>query len=321
MGGRHIHTEPTPRSGGVALTLATVLALLLILLLPVVRPVGEKQRIGLLILGSLLTCGLLLRDDIRGMAPIPKLLIQFSVAAVAVLPHLLAPDQQPPPGLVITQVQNPFGGTFFLPLVIAIPVSLLWIVGLMNTVNWLDGLNGLAGGVTAIAGLLLFIHTLRLEQFSLAPLPLALLGACLGFLPYNFAARVFMGDSGAMFLGYALAILSIIGGAKMATALLVFGVPLLDVAWVVIFRLSRGRSPMQADQGHLHHRLLNLGLSQWQIVALFYALCGGFGLAQLLPSGLYKLYVLIAMGLGASALLWWLARRQLDASVEVDDAA
>ncbi len=194
----------------------------------------------------------------------------------------------------------------------AIPVTFLWIVGLMNTVNLLDGLNGLAGGVSAIAALLLFIHTLRLEQFSLAPLPLALLGACLGFLPYNFAGRIFMGDSGAMFLGYALAILAIIGGAKIATALLVFGVPILDVAWVVIFRLSRGRSPLEADQGHLHHRLLHLGLSQRQIVVLFYLFCGGFGLAQLLPRGLYKLYVLIGMGVGVSAVLWWLARRELD---------
>lgn len=318
-GSRHIHSRPVPRSGGVALALAMVVALILVLLLPIPRPPGEALRIGLLLIGSLLILALLLWDDIREMRPLPKLVIQFAVATMAILPYFWAPGRHPPPGFLITQVQNPlgdllhWGDTLYLPLAVAVPFTLFWIVGMMNTVNWLDGLNGLAGGVTAIVALLLFIHTVRLGQYSLAPLPLALLGTCLGFLPYNFAALIFMGDSGAMFLGYALAILSIIGGAKMATALLVLGVPLLDVAWVIVFRLSRGRSPMQADQGHLHHRLLHLGLSQTQIVLIFYGLCAGFGaLALLLPSGLYKLCVLVAMALGVSAFLWWLARRQLD---------
>ena len=309
---RHIHGRPTPRSGGLSLALSTAGALLL--LLPVPRPAGEAVRIGLLIVGPLLAFALVLRDDVREMKPLPKLLIQTTVAALSILPWFLAPRSEPPPGLVITQVQNPGGGTVFLPLALAVPFTLLWIVGMMNTVNLLDGLDGLAGGVTAIAALLLFVHTIRLGQLSLAPLPLALLGACLGFLPYNFhPARIFMGDSGAFFLGYTLAILSIIGGAKIATALLVLGVPILDVAWVIIFRLFRGRSPLQADRGHLHHRLLDLGLSQVQIVALFYAVCGGFGaLALLLPSGLYKLLVLVGMALGLSVLLGWLARRPLD---------
>ncbi len=313
-GGRHLQKQPIARSGGIALALATTAALLLLLVLPIPRPAGEAVRVGLLIGGPLLMFALVLRDDIREMAPWAKLVLQIAAAAVAIVPWFLGPALDPPPGLVITQVQWPLGGTIYLPLVVAVLFSFFWIVGMMNTVNWLDGLDGLAAGVVAIAALLLFVHTLRLGQYSLAPLPLALAGACLGFLPYNFhPARVFMGDSGALFLGYSLAILSIIGGAKIATALLVLGVPILDVAWVIVFRLSRGRSPLQADRGHLHHRLLDLGLSPVQIVVLFYGFCAGFGLlALLLPSALHKLIALVAMALGIGALLWWLARRDLD---------
>lgn len=319
---RHIHTRPTARSGGLALASAGTAALLGVLLLSP-RPAEEALRysrdieairVGLLLLGSLLTLGLILYDDVREMSPLAKLAAQIGVALVAIFPYFLSPGLEPPLGLVIEQVQNPLGGTIYLPPVVAVLFTFFWIVGMMNTVNWLDGLDGLAGGVTAIAALLLFIHTLRLGQYSLAPLCLALLGACLGFLPYNFhPARIFMGDSGAMYLGYFLAILSIIGGAKIATALLVLGVPILDVAWVIIFRLSRGRSPLQADRGHLHHRLLDLGLSQVQIVLLFYGFCAGFGaLALLLPSGLHKLLALVAMTVVVGGLLWWLARRELD---------
>jgi UDP-GlcNAc:undecaprenyl-phosphate GlcNAc-1-phosphate transferase len=313
-GPRHIHTRPIARSGGLALALGSTGALLLVLLLPIPRPAGEAIRIGLLIIAPALAFGLIVRDDIREMSPWLKLVIQFGTAAVVILPWFLGPALEPPPGLVISQVQDPLGGTIYLPLAAAIPFTFLWIVGMMNTVNLLDGLDGLAGGVTAIAALLLFIHFIRLGQYSLAPLPLAVAGACLGFLLYNFhPAKVFMGDSGAIYLGYSLGILSLIGGAKIATALLVLGVPILDAAWVFVFRLTRGRSPLQADRGHLHHRLLDLGFSQVQIVGLFYAFSAGFGaLALLLPNGLSKLIALVVMTLGTGVLLWRLARRELD---------
>lgn len=321
---RDIHSRPTPRSGGVALAGAATGALVVVLLFLLARPAGyaaearrqsvENIRVGLLIVGSLLAFALVLWDDVRGMAPWSKLLAQFAAAAVVIVPALLVSGMEPLPALIVDQVQNPLGGTIVLPLGVAIPFTFLWIAGMMNTINLLDGMDGLAGGVAAIASLLLAVHMLRLGQNSLAPLPLALAGACLGFLPYNFhPARVFMGDSGAMFLGYSLALLSIIGGAKIATALLVLGVPILDAAWVLIFRLSRGRSPLQADRGHLHHRLLDLGLSQVQIVGLFYAFCAGAGLlAIFLPSGFLKMIVLLTMALGLGVFLWWLARKQFD---------
>lgn len=312
-GGRHIHDRPIPRSGGISLALSTAVSLGLLLLLPVPRPAGEAVRIGLLILGPLVAFALTARDDVYELPPGTKLAIQAGAAALVIFPYFLAPGAQPPPGLLITQVQNPLGGTVHLPLLAALLFSFLWFVGMMNTINLLDGLDGLAAGVSAIAALLLALHMWRLGQLSLVPLPLALLGACLGFLPHNFhPARVFMGDSGAVFLGFSLAILSVIGGAKIATALLVLGVPILDVAWVIIFRLMRGRSPLQADQGHLHHRLLDVGLSQVQVVALFYGASALFGAAQLLPSGLHKLLVLLGMALGGGVLLVWLTHRRLD---------
>jgi UDP-GlcNAc:undecaprenyl-phosphate GlcNAc-1-phosphate transferase len=199
-----------------------------------------------------------------------------------------------------------------LSLPVTVGFTLFWIMGMMNTVNWLDGLDGLAGGVAVIASVLLFAHSYRLGQYSVALLPLSLAGCALGFLPFNFhPARVFMGTSGALFLGFALGTMAIIGGAKMATALLVMGIPILDVGWQIINRLRLGRSPFLADRGHLHHRLLDLGLSQRRVVLLFYSLCAAFGaLALILSSGFQKLLALLIMGAFALVGLVALARRR-----------
>jgi UDP-N-acetylmuramyl pentapeptide phosphotransferase/UDP-N-acetylglucosamine-1-phosphate transferase len=203
--------------------------------------------------------------------------------------------------------------------VLAVLFTLVWIVGMTNAINWIDGLDGLAAGVSLVACVVLFIVTLfprdaTSGQYTLAYLPLILGAAILGFLPFNVhPARIFMGDSGAMFLGFTLAILSIIGGAKIASALLVLGIPLLDAAYLIIYRLLRGRSPMSADRGHLHHRLLDLGLSQQQVVMVFYLLSAAFGvLAFLLPSGLTKLYALIVMVVVLVGLLVYISRRRFD---------
>ena len=174
-----------------------------------------------------------------------------------------------------------------------------------------------AGGVVVVACLVLFVASAVVQQqTTIAYLPLILGCAVLGFLPFNFhPARIFMGDSGAMFLGFALGVISIIGGAKLATALLVLGVPIIDVAYVIIFRLLRGRSPLQADRGHLHHRLYDLGMGQSQIAWLFYAVCAGFGGVALLSgpgAGLIKLLALVAIALILGAFLIIISRRQFD---------
>ncbi|MCL5951548.1 MAG: undecaprenyl/decaprenyl-phosphate alpha-N-acetylglucosaminyl 1-phosphate transferase, partial [Chloroflexi bacterium] len=183
--------------------------------------------------------------------------------------------------------------------------TLFWIVGMMNTVNWLDGVDGLAGGVVAIAGIVLIVHTFRYEQYSIALLPLALVGSVLGFLVFNFyPARIFMGSAGALVLGFVLGVLSIIGAARVAFALLVLGIPILDVAWLIVSRLRAGKSPFIADRSHLHHRLLDHGLSPRAIVLLYYGFSAVSGLLALtLPLGLYKLIALVIIGLGALLLL------------------
>lgn len=179
-----------------------------------------------------------------------------------------------------------------------VPLTILWVVGMMNTVNWLDGLDGLAAGVGAILCLVLTVHMHRVGQPNVGLLPLALLGALLGFLPYNFApARVFLGSAGAYFLGYTLGGLGLIAGGRAPTVLLVMGLPVVDVAWQIFDRLRRRRSPAQADRGHLHFRLLDLGLSERAIVFVYWGYCALFGLLALVVSSwLYKLIALVVIG-------------------------
>jgi UDP-GlcNAc:undecaprenyl-phosphate GlcNAc-1-phosphate transferase len=171
----------------------------------------------------------------------------------------------------------------------------------MNTVNWLDGLDGLASGVAFIAGVMLFINSaFRVEpaQTSVSLLHLALMGATLGFLLFNFnPARIFLGG-GAPLLGYLLGTLSIIGGAKMATILLVMGLPLLDATWQIFNRLRKGKLPFTGDRGHLHFRLLDQGFSQRQIVLGYYLFCTLFGILTLVTSSrMFKFIALSVMGL------------------------
>ncbi len=298
---KHVHQAPVPRLGGVALLFPFVAAVGLSLLLPVERqdPLELHRVVGLLI-GSAIVFGLGVYDDIKELGPVPQFAVQLLAAGVATYC-----------GITIEQIANPFGGIIAFSLPVTLAFTLFWLLGMMNTVNWLDGLDGLAGGVAVIASVLLFAHSYRLGQYSIALLPLALAGCALGFLPFNFyPAKVFMGTSGSIFLGFALGTLAIIGGAKMATALLVLGLPILDVAWQIINRLRLRRSPFLGDRGHLHHRLLDLGLSQRRVVLLFYLLCAAFGaLALILGSGLQKLLVLLGMGAVALVVLVLLARR------------
>jgi len=206
----------------------------------------------------------------------------------------------------IERVMNPFTDRLAIfPWYVTAPITIVWITGMINTVNFLDGLDGLAAGVAAIVAAVLFVHMLRVGQYSVSLLPLALLGSTLGFLPYNYhPAKVFMGSTGSFFLGYTVATLSIVAGARMATVLLVLAIPILDVAWLILVRLRRGRSVGQADRRHLHYRLLDLGFSQRQVVAAYCMLSAAFGvLALLISSRLFKLVALLALGLIAALVL------------------
>jgi UDP-GlcNAc:undecaprenyl-phosphate GlcNAc-1-phosphate transferase len=241
-------------------------------------------------------------DDRVELKPGPQYLAQAASALIAVIFLVF-----------IERVMNPFTNklTIF-PYWFTVAFTLVWIMGMINTINFLDGLDGLATGVGAIVSALLAVHMLREGQLSVALLPLALLGATLGFLPYNlYPAKIFLG-SGSLLLGYAIATLGIAAGAKMALLLLVLSIPIVDVAWLMVSRLRSGRSIGEADRRHLHYRLLDLGLSQRQVVLLYYTFCFLLGTAALLiNSRLLKLVALLLLGIGALALLAWLTRGAL----------
>jgi UDP-GlcNAc:undecaprenyl-phosphate/decaprenyl-phosphate GlcNAc-1-phosphate transferase len=308
---RQVHTSPLPRLGGIVMFVAFVSGIAVSFTLPVTRFPEEIERILLLVIGAAIIVAVMAYDDLVGIAPVAKLAWQIGAAGVIILPRLRGPDH----GLVIEQFNNPFGGAIEVALVLAIPLTVLWIVGMMNTLNWVDGLDGLAGSITLVAASVLFVHTFfRPEgnpQFTISLLAVALGATVLGFLPHNWhPARIIMGDSGSMFLGYALAVIAIIGGAKIATALLALWLPIVDVAWVIIYRILHGRSPLEADRGHLHHRLLDLGWSQQQVVLFFAGLSVLLGAAALIiPWPELKLLLLVGgAGLGI-ILLAALARR------------
>lgn len=224
-------------------------------------------------------------------------------------------------GVSITAVRDPraggpFGGLIELPLLLSVPLTLVWIAGMINTVNFLDGMDGLAAGVVAIGSAVLAFVSFRLGQANIALQCLALAGVAVGFLPHNLPpARMFMGTTGAWFLGYTLATLAITGGAKLSTALLVIGVPVFDVLVLVILRTMRGQPFWHGDRSHLFHRLLDVGLSQRATLLLYYALSAAFGayalaFTTLQSSGLgSKIYGLAALVAVMGVILGFLAAK------------
>ncbi|MDQ5825772.1 MAG: undecaprenyl/decaprenyl-phosphate alpha-N-acetylglucosaminyl 1-phosphate transferase [Chloroflexota bacterium] len=352
---RRVHTVPVPRLGGLAIYAAFAVGVLLTFVFPLRGPFlpgdnarFEGGRVLLMLLGGGLIALVMAVDDVKGLKPLPRLVWQLSVAFLMVVPSLLIPggpnctpagcdpegtvhyDQGA--GVFATSIQNPFrgmtlpflgpdpmGDTINLILPLAVIFTVVWIAGVTNTINWIDGLDGLAAGVTVVACLVLFVLTVSVEQVTLAYVPLLLAAAVLGFLPYNIhPARIFMGDSGAMFLGFTLAIISLIGGAKLAAALLVLGIPLLDSFYMIVYRLMRGRSPVSADRGHLHHRLHDMGLSHGQVMLIYMVLCGTFGLVGMINSEttfvspLVKLLVMVLMALVLAAIAVYISRRRFD---------
>jgi len=266
----------------------------------------DFTRLNGLLIGGLVAFLFGLVDDKLDLPPRPQFAVQFLLSLLAV-GTLLWLERFTLPILGYVELESfPWGAWLYVPL------TILWMMGMMNTVNWLDGLDGLAGGVGVILCLVLAVHMHRVGQPSVALLPLALLGALLGFLPYNAApSRVFLGSAGAFFLGYGLGGLGLIAGGRVATVLLVMGLPIVDVAWQIFDRLRHHRSPAQADRGHLHFRLLDLGLSERAIVILYWAFCALFGLLALaVSSRLYKLLALAGIGVVVVAVLAWLSRER-----------
>lgn len=288
-----LQSRPIPRCGGYALFVAFLVGVLLSI--PTIeRFPDEWPRLVGLLLGALVILPLAIIDDLKRLDPRPQLIGQILVAVVPLAC-----------GVAFDGFVNPFGGTIALSAYLVGPLTILWIVGMINTFNFIDTMDGLAAGIGLIGSIVLFAISFQFGQFSISALPLALAGATAGFLVFNFhPARIFMGTSGSMLIGYALAVLAIIGGAKIATTAMVLGIPIIDVAFVIIYRLSRRRSPFKGgDAAHLPHRLLALGLSQREVALLLYALCLVFGLLALLLTRDQKLYGFAALGLVVVALV------------------
>lgn len=271
-GGRHIHATPTPKMGGVAMFFGFAAALLVQALgerFADWRPIltrGDSQFLGALAgLVVVFIVGIL--DDVVDLSPGMKFVGQLLAASVAVAA-----------GVRIDFLGNPFGDGIILLGILAIPLTLLWMLGFTNVINLIDGMDGLAAGVTGIAAVSFLILADQASQFTAAVVAAALIGACLGFLRYNFSpASIFMGDSGALFIGFALACISVLGVMKsvaaitLAVPLLIVGVPLFDTVSAIIRRRRHGRPIQEADRGHIHHRLLGRGFNTRQTVLIIYA--------------------------------------------------
>ena len=283
---RRMHKTPIPRLGGLAIFIAFLFSVVLF------ADIGRQMQ-GIL-LGAIMIVILGVLDDILTLRALPKFLVQIAAAGVAVY-H----------GCVIQFVSNPnvFSNISYLDLGwLSIPLTIIWIVAITNAVNFIDGLDGLAVGVSAISTASLLVVALMVGEMSIAVVFAALLGACIGFIPYNRnPAKIFMGDTGATFLGYILATLSVQGLFKLyaiisfAVPFLILGLPIFDICFAFLRRIAKGQNPMVADRGHVHHRLIDMGFNQKQAVAISYLLTAILGLAAVLltSSGEFKALILI----------------------------
>lgn len=289
---RRMHTKPIPRIGGLAIFGAFVLTSVLVL--PLTRTVEG------ILLGSAFIVALGVFDDIKNLPAKIKLIGQIAAAGILVLY-----------GIRVEWITNPLGGMFYLGK-LSIPLTIFWIVGVTNALNFIDGLDGLAAGVASIASLALLIVAIGEGQEPVVILTAILTGSAMGFLPFNFnPAKIFMGDTGAMFLGFVLAAISIEGAIKSAAAIalavpiLILGLPIFDTAFAILRRAVNGYPIMKADKGHLHHRLMAIGLNQRQTVLILYSISGLLGISAIVLSqiGLLEAGIILTVLVGIAVVL------------------
>ncbi|MBO8159730.1 MraY family glycosyltransferase [Thermosyntropha sp.] len=268
---RKVHAHTMPRLGGVGIFTAFMLGILFMQDLPFAFRGIIYGGIIIFLVGIL--------DDMYQLSAWIKLIGQIAAAAMAVYC-----------GITVDFVTNPFDGLLNLG-VLSVPVTLLWIIGITNAINLIDGLDGLAGGVSLIAALSLGIIALLKGNMPVFYVSLLLVAAISGFLPYNFhPARTFMGDGGSNFLGFVLACLAVMGTAKGATAISLFlpivilGIPIFDTCFAIIRRVNKGTPIFKPDKEHLHHRLMALGLSHRKCVLVIYGISGVFASVAVLLS-------------------------------------
>ena len=290
---RRMHKKPIPRLGGLAIYGGFLCSILIF---------GQLDETMLcVLLGAAIIVALGIFDDVLALGAKLKFVVQIVAAAIPVC----IGDLQ----IGLFTNLNPLSDTPFVHLgILAVPVTIIWIVGITNAVNLIDGLDGLAVGVSSIAAITMLAVALLTGNMPIAITMAALAGACIGFMPYNLnPAKIFMGDTGSTFLGYMLATVSIMGLFKFyavisfAVPFLILGLPIFDTANAIIRRVAAGRSPMSPDRGHVHHKLIDMGFNQKQAVAILYAISATLGLTAvvLTSSGEVKEIVLLLAVLAA----------------------
>ena len=296
---RRVHNHPIPRMGGLAIFLGFILSVVLF--------ADINMQLQGILLGSVVIVITGVIDDIIQLRAWIKFLAQIAAAVIAVLY-----------GVVIQILSNPFSaGDLWNLGWVAIPITILWIVAVTNSVNLIDGLDGLAVGVSTISCVTMLVIVLVVAEQNVALVLGALAGACVGFMPFNLnPAKIFMGDTGALFLGYILSTVSIMGMFKVYAVfsflvpVFALGLPILDTSMAFFRRLAKGQNPMKPDRKHLHHRLLDMGLNQKQVVAILYLISAVLGLvAALLAAKGWLRIVLLCIALALAVLVGVLIMR------------
>ena len=298
---RRMHNKPIPRLGGLAIFIGCIISILAF------ADITEQLR-GIII-GATIIVSVGIVDDVRSLSAGVKLILQIVAALIAV-----------GSGVVIDTIANPFpfGGEYLGFGIWSIPITVIWIVAVTNSVNLIDGLDGLADGVSTIGALTMLIIALLVGDLELAIVTAALVGACVGFIPFNMnPAKIFMGDTGSTFLGYTLATISVLGLFKLYAVIsfivpfIILGFPIFDTCSAFTRRILKGQNPMKADRSHTHHKLIDMGMNQKQAVATLYMVSTVLGLCavMIISEGYMKLVLSIAALLVTAFTVARIARR------------
>ena len=298
---RRMHDHPIPRMGGLAIFIGCVASILLFA--DVTRPLQG------ILLGSCLIVAVGVVDDAHPLGAGVKFILQIVAALIAVW-H----------GVIIQTIANPFffgDNPYWNFGIWAVPITVIWIVAVTNSVNLIDGLDGLADGVSTIGAFTMLIIALLMGDLEIAVITAALVGACVGFIPYNRnPAKIFMGDTGSTFLGFMLATVSVIGLFKFYAVIsfivpfIILGFPIFDTVSAFTRRILKGQNPMKADRSHTHHKLIDMGMNQKQAVATLYLVAGVLGLCavMIVTTGYVKLILSVAALIGVAFTVARIAR-------------
>lgn len=313
---RDIHLGATPRLGGAAIVLGLVITLVVIYLLnPNFLNFTNQFRAGIdrhflgILIGVVLLMIVGIYDDLRDLSPGKQLFWQFIAAGIIVAS-----------GIGINFIRSPWGilpldqwtwhlftlsGYSYTITLWSDLFTVVWLILMMNVINWLDGLDGLAAGISIIAGIMLFVLTFMIHDVTaVAILAIVFVGSVGGFLPWNWhPAKMFMGSAGSNTIGYILGILAIVSGGKLAISLLVLGLPVFDAILVAVSRIIKGKSPFKADRSHLHHRLLKAGFTVQKTVILLYLITFIFGILGLIDANAQAKLVLLVWAAAVLVLI------------------